>query len=912
MNQKDEFSKWISAVEEALQPESMHDVQPEMPSNDCGCGHWDCEACFPSMDQGIEMQPELTLEPEGHCPLCGASHQEDSCDTDLVSVPMDSDFEVEFNEGEPDIEDFLAKGGKIQKVPANKGPRRQGTSLASRHIGGSGDPMRPSRTGKAANTQGMPVVKTREDASGGGMSSGAVAVEEEDNDFIEKGSSGKGVKLGDIVQKTEFKKIGGQQSPMTYGEENLDEEPMQGYDVQDMDVETPDYQALQRPEASQIEYMQSLGLSKDNVHYTKQALAAMNDDELYSTYQRVMGEVTEAGFGDPRRAKTKHHLDDLEDILSPKHADLPAAHQPEAPHGKPGQQGPMELPTASAATTHGKVAGIRPSDTMRDFMNRINPDAGAAEPALPDSPENELVIRTASEVPAVISNAMQAAGVQSPEWHTINNLPGFSNRNIRGMGRQVFGMFTNTPVEQIKTIANVEGQGPNTDAEIRAVGRWLMNNAEDLGEVDVGHGMAIPGYRPDVKEYRANGIRFHVVRDPMGQYIYAYPDKDAVSHDGDQPALGMQAPRLRESEKMFIKPSLFEQLKWDEEIKEAFAEAELDESTLSKAIGKDKGGQKLVHWLHKKHKLSNEAELEPVAFNREVLWGQFKKNPDDFVIVSAENGVAGIKPYEKHIREKEKEAAKRGKVYNPAKDFTVPYQVIAFTDDGEQIDPDLLRLPPESGEDGEERYADPTVMKGRMGRISSKDLQNSNNTFEMLAQQIGRLKSVWISGFSGYRGDDPADIQEPTGSVEREKMAKRAAMKQTTEMPEEDALNMVFKRVRPVLKTLANQAISHIHRRMQRYMDGGNFEGAQKLAGTGQKLKQFLTTLDTSKDISLDAGYGAANRDFGSAIRAAVTAASGSRPGEAEYQQFLNDAAKGSAVNLKPILDSLRDKLVGL
>ncbi len=92
--------------------------------------------------------------------------------------------------------------------------------------------------------------------------------------------------------------------------------------------------------------------------------------------------------------------------------------------------------------------------------------------------------------------------------------------------------------------------------------------------------------------------------------------------------------------RMFERVSILEQIKWDEDILEAF----IEESSLSKLIGRQQGGQNLVRWLHKKHKLGNEAELVPAPFNERIFWKQFKSNPDDFIIVTAQNGVAGIKP----------------------------------------------------------------------------------------------------------------------------------------------------------------------------------------------------------------------------------------------------------------------------
>ena len=57
------------------------------------------------------------------------------------------------------VKDYLNKGGEVKQGKASKGPRKAGMSLASKHIGGSGDKMKASRTGRGSNTQGKPVVK---------------------------------------------------------------------------------------------------------------------------------------------------------------------------------------------------------------------------------------------------------------------------------------------------------------------------------------------------------------------------------------------------------------------------------------------------------------------------------------------------------------------------------------------------------------------------------------------------------------------------------------------------------------------------------------------------------------------------------------------------------------------------------
>lgn len=332
-------------------------------------------------------------------------------------------------------------------------------------------------------------------------------------------------------------------------------------------------------------------------------------------------------------------------------------------------------------------------------------------------------------------------------------------------------------------------------------------------------------------------------------------------------------------------PSLFESIMWDEEISEAF----IEESSLSKLIGKKQGGQRLVKWLHSKHKLGNMADLEPQKFSERMLWKEFKRNPDNFIVVSATNGVAGIKPFEKQIKDRMEAARKKGKDYDPGGDATLRYQIIAFTGDGQQVNPALLQPAPEAGE---ERESDPTVMKARMGKISGRDTQNSDNVFNLLADQIGSLHTVYLA----------------TGAVERDKIGKRADMKKPeADMPPDEAVQAIFNRVRPVLKKLASQALSTLKKRIQRYNDGGNFAGAQQVAANGEKLTHFLATIDTSADVNV-----ASNYTFNRQIKKALVDASGSAPGSDEFNKYLSNAAKGNTVALKPVLDSLRDNLVGL
>lgn len=848
MDHRDEFSKWVSAVEEALSSENKELAEDMTVGNECGCGSWNCPVCFPAEDNTSSMNGSICndtpnsviviggvdmAEPDT-CPTCGHDSREDH-------DQMQCDLDTSINDIQSDETSNLEEVGMFDE-------------------------------------------------------------EEEDFMQVEKPRSGMGVKLGDIVTKTEFRKTGGQNSPLTYGEDNLDEEEFNGIDANDneLDNNAGHINNMQRNNEtdihqdddssqliSSIMYMQDMGLSKADTPYAEDQLNQLPADQLEQCYDSVMGTVSENSK--PKPTTTRNYLDDLDDMLGPQQSH-PLTNMGPDDDNDAALNGPMSLPASSKKATQDKLRKMTPSDTMRNYMSRIDPLAGEDESPLPDLPQTDLIVKTASDVPAVISSAMQATGMQTPEWHTVNNLPGYSDDNIRGMGRKVFGMFTSTPLEQVQTVANVGGQGPNTDAEMRAVAGWLRDNADDLGVVDIDFGKAISGYKPEVKEYSLNGVRFQVVRDPMGQYIYAYPDKDArlngmtgtgskhISKKGNTPRIGESASLLS------IKPSLFEQIKWDQELEEAF----IEESSLSKLIGNEKGGQKLVQWLHRKHKLGNMADLQPQPFNERMMWKEFKRNPDNFVIVAATNGVAGIKPYEKQIRDRMEVARQKRRDYDPGGDSTLQYQIIAFTDDGQQVDPALLQPATVPGEGKE---VDPTVMKARMGKINGKDMQNPDNVFNLLAEQIGSLQTVYLA----------------TGAVERDKMKGRADMKAEPAFDEDAAVQKIFNKVRPVLTTLANQALGQLRNTARRYMDGGNEEGAADVMTRAKKVKEFLATIDTSGDINLGANW-----NFRRQILKAVEGASGTYRGSPDYDYFLKTAAAGNSSALKPVLDALRDNLVSL
>ena len=68
MNQKEEFSKWISVIENALSNKTATNFEESMPTCECDCGNWECKSCFPSDSQEFPDSDEeiLQLYPESN------------------------------------------------------------------------------------------------------------------------------------------------------------------------------------------------------------------------------------------------------------------------------------------------------------------------------------------------------------------------------------------------------------------------------------------------------------------------------------------------------------------------------------------------------------------------------------------------------------------------------------------------------------------------------------------------------------------------------------------------------------------------------------------------------------------------------------------------------------------------------
>lgn len=565
---------------------------------------------------------------------------------------------------------------------------------------------------------------------------------------------------------------------------------------------------------------------------------------------------------------------------------------------KPKDDSQASLPKSSRDETRRRAANVRLGPNAGDPLRGYVPDPDDEEepdldPQRLDIGEPEPLINP-ENLPSILSYDLVPEDEIWPEWHAIENLPGYLSNVIRSVGRKTMGNYTRTPLEKIATIAYLLPPGeefdpndstprPNTPAEIKRVTEYLRDNATKLGTETAKH-PPLPDYEAQVTQYSMNGIRFKMVVDTIrgqrvGMYIYAWPEKDSVRNVDDEqgrlenpsssgtkrirefketnnfknldlskkiefiensssvseldeilnyPTLpkvlisiinnrikDLETKNLKESNMKkrsyslneFAAPAATLKLKLHQQIQEmrvdpvvlaevhAALARELKQKklnrSLSRLIGTEPSGKKLIRLLHKKHRLSDTAVYVDHDMNERMMWKLFKNHPDNFQIIIGTDGVAAIKPFEDDIK---RGMLRKGDDYNPATDTTLRYQIVAFR--GEKlVDPELLRMPVEPGDEPEERDVDPTVMRARGGIPSKRDVRASN-IFDLLKEQIGQLTRIAIT----------------KGAVEREKISQRAHIKKGHGFdPRIDYVDDLAIKINPIVIKLLTNLNSEIY-----------------------------------------------------------------------------------------------------
>jgi hypothetical protein len=231
--------------------------------------------------------------------------------------------------------------------------------------------------------------------------------------------------------------------------------------------------------------------------------------------------------------------------------DQPLAQRPEEPKSK--SAGPKQsFRKASAAGTANATRNVNIPAQGHDYLRNLNIEI---DPDLAPYPDEEPRLDISTEVntenlPAVAGEAIAAAGMTSPEFHQVARLPGNMSAMIRQLGKKLFGSMTSTPTEQIYMIGNLGGQGPNTRQEVNAVANFVRENGDDMGPGDIDFDAIMPGYQAKTHQYVAAGIRWLLVKDFAGEYIYAWPEADSTT-PSSQARLGNAPKQLSEEEDMF-------------------------------------------------------------------------------------------------------------------------------------------------------------------------------------------------------------------------------------------------------------------------------------------------------------------------------------------------------------------------
>lgn len=181
---------------------------------------------------------------------------------------------------------------------------------------------------------------------------------------------------------------------------------------------------------------------------------------------------------------------------------------------------------ASQNATIDKASNVELPDSamgrIRDLMTNI-PDDDA--PEQPGTDLDQPV--TADNVPATIQNAMTTAGLVSPEWHRVGNLPGYMLGAIRRLAGQLFAQYTSIDVDDIQMVGNLGGQGPNTNREVQAVAKWASSEGVQRAIDTVDFSQVMPGYTAEIRVYEVGDVEVMLVKDEYGQYIYAWPNENS-------------------------------------------------------------------------------------------------------------------------------------------------------------------------------------------------------------------------------------------------------------------------------------------------------------------------------------------------------------------------------------------------
>lgn len=172
-----------------------------------------------------------------------------------------------------------------------------------------------------------------------------------------------------------------------------------------------------------------------------------------------------------------------------------------------------------------------PGNTMssKDALRKtssinMTPDAAKALAHLSTSDigddEDDIPMSNSENLPAVIRKDLVVNDQDfDPKWIMVKDLPGYYQRPIKALGRQIFSQFTNTPIEKIQVLSTLT----NSESDVRKMMAFISRRGikDDTAIIDFDDIM--PGVQADVQLWKMTGFEFLLVKDMMGYYIYAWP-----------------------------------------------------------------------------------------------------------------------------------------------------------------------------------------------------------------------------------------------------------------------------------------------------------------------------------------------------------------------------------------------------
>lgn len=238
-------------------------------------------------------------------------------------------------------------------------------------------------------------------------------------------------------------------------------------------------------------------------------------------------EITEADRPTDVKDKTKIDWETLFDEPISKGELSTATKSSAASKAKEPNAAP-NLKVGSRADVARKTAGMHMTPDMARMISGLNIPDDQLEP-----PEQSVVPHepvTPTNVPATISREIEMTdpSMVTPTFLRVADLPGNVSRAILTLGKALFRSFTQTPTKDIVMIGNMGGQGPHSAKEVRSVAKWIVDHGHEVDTAHMDFGQIMPGYTADVKQYRTAGVRFLLVRDAWGDYIYAWPEGDSA------------------------------------------------------------------------------------------------------------------------------------------------------------------------------------------------------------------------------------------------------------------------------------------------------------------------------------------------------------------------------------------------